>query len=223
MWLNIPLSIHPIRQLIQGLISLALPSFAFFAHAGSASCERPKATKSAFPSASIFSASSGEKILWPMKTGMFTASFSIFVCLALNAFGSRNSLEAVAWVPPMIFRWDTPSFSNAFATSMVSSIRIPSGSQSSVLNLIPTGKFGPHFFLMFLTISRSRRMRLCREPPYISVRLLSWGDRKLVGIHPAAPWISIISKPAFLHRTAASPKRSTRSWISSIVRALGIL
>src|ERR1051325_6671743 len=57
-----------------------------------------------------------------------------------------------------------------------------------------------------LMMSVSRRARFSREPPEASVRWLEMGDKNSEMRYPWAPWISMVSTPAWTARLAASWK-----------------
>ena len=65
------------------------------------------------------------------------------------------------------------------------------------------------------TISRSRRNRFSKEPPYSSVRKLVFGLKNCCRIYPCVACSSTQSTPAFLQRTAAAIK-SSRSFFTAL-------
>ena len=148
-------------QAMQVLISSARPAAALLTSSGSARNGRAIETMSASPSASTFSATSGELMRFVVQTGIPTSPFSLRVTQVKAPRGTEVAMVGTrASCQPMpVLRMSTPAASSARASRTTSSQVLPSGTRSSMERRKITMKSRPTASRSRETISSGSRMR----------------------------------------------------------------
>ena len=119
---------------MQVLIACGVPRAAFFTKSGSASSGRAIDTKSATPSASSCSATSGVLMRLLVTSGIFT---SPIIFLVTHAHAARGTLVAMVGTrascqPMPVLMMVAPAASMALASCTTSSHELPSGTRSII-------------------------------------------------------------------------------------------
>ena len=166
-------------QPMHSRISSSRPSSIFLGRNGSAIDGRAAPIRSKMPPRTCRTISSGEVKRPTPTTGRSVNGFTKLL-IASCAPCSLNRADAVSMVQSADFTSHRSGTSASMATTSCASDGSDAPgtpSSSSVLKRTATAQRPPTAFLTSSRISRSRRTRLPRSPPYSSARLFSHGNR----------------------------------------------
>ena len=145
------------------------PSMALAMMSPSASQGRAMETRSAQPSASTCSATSGMLMRLVVTSGTPTWPMSFLVTQANPARGTMAAIVGMrASCQPMpVLMMSAPAASMTWACSTTSPQPLPSSTRSSMLRRYMMAKSGPQAWRMRETISSGKRTRLAKSPPQV--------------------------------------------------------